>query len=197
MLVVLWSVYELYPPKGRDLVQVFREKAVNRDVAFSNILFKATSLQKTAPDRAYENLVEAVGTNDLTRYFPMFEAKSELHPNAYILNRLQRDAAGRIKLGLDLQGGTQLDYRIDLRNAEKSIGNLHVPTFYVSDGSERLSARGGWPNAEIENVIKEYDPKLDVVFLVLRLDGDVFHYNASDEPPPPEAGEQSRSRKKK
>lgn len=86
---------------------------------------------------------------------------------------------------------------IDLRNAEKSSGDLHVPTFYVSDGSERLSARGGWPNAEIEDVIKEYDPKLDVVFLVLRLDGDVFHYNASDEPAPPDAGDQSRSRKKK
>jgi hypothetical protein len=83
---------------------------------------------------------------------------------------------------------------IDLRNAGKSGASLHIPTFYVADGSERLSARGGWPSVEIEDVIKEYDPELDVVFVVLRLDGDVFHYNVSDELTPPQAHQQSRSK---
>src|SRR5262249_30273699 len=49
---------------------------------------------------------DAIGTNNITHYFPFFDTKNEVHPTSYILNRLQRDAAGKIKLGLDLQGGT-------------------------------------------------------------------------------------------
>ena len=106
VLVVLWSLYELYPPQGRDLVQHFREKAVTRDPAFTAIFTNAVALQRAMPEKAYDNLVAAIGTNDITRYFPSFGAKEQLHPTTYILNRLQREAAGRIRLGLDLQGGT-------------------------------------------------------------------------------------------
>jgi SecD/SecF fusion protein len=113
VLVILWSLYELYPPKGRDLVVFFREKAVSRDPAFSAIYQKAQALQKATPERPYENLLEAVGTNDITRYFPSFGAKDQLHPTAFILNRLQRAAAGRIRLGLDLQGGTSFLVEMD------------------------------------------------------------------------------------
>lgn len=113
VLVIVWSVYELYPPQGRNLIQVFRERAVNKDATFSNIVYQAAALQKQAPEKPYDNLVHAVGTNDLTHYFPFFEAKSELRPNNYILNRLQREAAGRVKLGLDLQGGTSFLVQMD------------------------------------------------------------------------------------
>jgi SecD/SecF fusion protein len=114
LVVVAWSLIELYPPKGRDLVVYFRERAVNtRDDTFSNIVAKAQALQKTMPEKPYDNLLEAVGTNDLTKYFPFFEAKNETHPTTYVLNRLQREAAGRIRLGLDLQGGTSFRVRMD------------------------------------------------------------------------------------
>ena len=113
VLVVLWSLYELYPPQGRDLVLVFREKAKDRDATFTTIFRKAQELQKAMPEKAYDNLAEAVGTNDITRYFPFFGAKNELHPTTFILNRLQREAAGRIRLGLDLQGGTSFLVSMD------------------------------------------------------------------------------------
>src|SRR5262245_58119777 len=103
LLVIAFSVLEMWPPTARNLIQTFRESGRNRDAAFNAIVAKAQELQKTAPDRAYENLVQAVGTNDLTHYFPQFEAKTEPHPNTFILNSLQRQAAGRIRLGLDLQ----------------------------------------------------------------------------------------------
>ncbi len=106
VLVILWSLYELYPPQGRDLLLVFREKASARDATFSTIYSNALALQKAMPEKAYDNLAEAVGTNDITRYFPAFGAKEQVHPTTFILNRLQREAAGRIRLGLDLQGGT-------------------------------------------------------------------------------------------
>jgi hypothetical protein len=81
---------------------------------------------------------------------------------------------------------------VDLMKALKSGEKLQVPTYYVADGSERLSKRGGWPNEEIADVVKEYDPEQDVVFIFLRLDGDVFHYNASDELTPPQAYQTKR-----
>jgi SecD/SecF fusion protein len=63
-------------------------------------------LQQKIPEKPYENLRTAIGTNDITRYFPFFEVTNDIHPTITILNRLQRDAAGKIRLGIDLQGGT-------------------------------------------------------------------------------------------
>jgi SecD/SecF fusion protein len=120
VLVILWSLYELYPPQGRDLVVYFREKAVGRDPAFSTIFSNAMTLQRAAPERPYDNLVAAIGTNDITHYFPSLGAKDQLHPTAYILNRLQREAAGRIRLGLDLQGGTSFLVEMDTNRLAKA-----------------------------------------------------------------------------
>ena len=74
---------------------------------------------------------------------------------------------------------------VNLRNASKAATGLQVPTYYVAQGSQRLANLGGWPNEEISDVISEYDPEQDVVLIFLRLDGDVFLYNISDELTPP------------
>ena len=97
---------QIYPPTGRNLVDVFMEKSYKHDEAFTNILDRLKVEQKDHPGRAYGNLYAAIGSNDITRYFPEFETKGEKEPTTFILNHLQRDAAGRIKLGLDLQGGS-------------------------------------------------------------------------------------------
>lgn len=76
---------------------------------------------------------------------------------------------------------------IDLKSAERRGENLRVPTHYVADRSEPLRKLGGWPSDEIEEIVQTYNPEQDVVFLFLRLDGDVFHYNVSDDLTPPEA----------
>jgi hypothetical protein len=76
---------------------------------------------------------------------------------------------------------------VDLFKASKTDGGLQVPTYYVADGSERLLTGGGWPSVEIAEVIKDYDPELDVVFIFVRLNGEAYHYNASDELTPPQA----------
>ncbi|MGO9200911.1 MAG: protein translocase subunit SecD [Limisphaerales bacterium] len=112
VLVILWSLYELYPPEGRDLIQYFRQRAQAHDAAFAAIMQRAQELESKSPAKPYDNLRAAIGTNDVTRYFPFFEAKDENDPTRYILNRLQREAAGRIRLGLDLQGGTSFLVRM-------------------------------------------------------------------------------------
>ena len=76
---------------------------------------------------------------------------------------------------------------VDLKSAEKLGDNLRVPTHYIADRSEPLRKLGGWPSEEIEEIVQTYNPEQDVVFLFLRLDGDVFQYNVSDDVSPPEA----------
>lgn len=82
---------------------------------------------------------------------------------------------------------------IDLRNASKDGPMINVPSYYVAQGSERLLSRGGWPSTEVAEVVEDYDPEQDVVFIFLRLDGDVFHYNVSDELTPPKAYESNKA----
>ena len=113
ILVVAWALFEMYPPTNRDLIQVFRENARGADETFKAIVDRAQALSKDRPDREYENLREAVGTNDISNYFPQFTKKSLTHPTTSILNSIQREAMGRIHLGIDLQGGTSFLVEMD------------------------------------------------------------------------------------
>ncbi len=114
--IICWSLYEVYPPTSRDLVQEFESRAAGRDATFAGILAQLGPLQQARPDREFANLLEAIGTNDIQPYFRFVEAKNQPDPNTFILNQLQRDAAGKIKLGLDLQGGTSFLVEMDTNN---------------------------------------------------------------------------------
>ena len=52
--VLIWSFYEIYPPRGRDLIQVFSQRAINRDTNFTAIVNKARELQRAAPKSTNE-----------------------------------------------------------------------------------------------------------------------------------------------
>jgi SecD/SecF fusion protein len=105
LFVLAWAIYEIIPPKARPLVEYFGTRAVSKDDTFRAIYESARAADAEHPQRSYANLREAIGTNDITRYFPFFKAKTEAKPTTYILNRLQREAAGKVKLGIDLAGG--------------------------------------------------------------------------------------------
>jgi len=113
VLVVAWSLYEMYPPVARSLVTQFQTRAVGKDEEFLRITERAQALQQARPERGFANLIEAIGTNDITQYFPWCKARDERNPTRAILNHLQNEAAGKIKLGLDLQGGTSFLVGID------------------------------------------------------------------------------------
>ncbi|MEI9863354.1 MAG: hypothetical protein WDN00_02110 [Limisphaerales bacterium] len=128
VLIVAWSLFEIYPPTSRHLFGEFSSRAENTDAAFTNILQRLAPLQAARPDREFANLQDAIGTNDIQVYFPSITAKNELYPTTFILNQLQRDASGKIKLGLDLQGGTSFLVEMDtnaLASAEDN-GTNHV-----------------------------------------------------------------------
>jgi SecD/SecF fusion protein len=115
--IILWSLFEIYPPTSRDLVQEFSSRAQNQDAAFKDIVAQTLALQQAGTNE-FTAIQLATGTNDLQKYFPFIPASSQVHPNLFILNRLQRDAAGKIKLGLDLQGGTSFLVEMDTTKLE-------------------------------------------------------------------------------
>ena len=115
LVIIAWSLMEIYPPTSRDLLQQFTSRAQNQDATFKHILAEAATLQKAGTNNEFVALEMATGTNALAKYFPFYAgaAANQLHPNNYILNRLQRDASGKIKLGIDLQGGTSFLLEMD------------------------------------------------------------------------------------
>src|SRR5450432_1821305 len=129
VLIVAWSLFEIYPPTSKHLFGEFASRAEKTDAAFTNILQRLVPLQAARPDREFANLSDAIGTNGIQAYFPFIDAKNQLYPTTFILNQLQRDAAGKIKLGLDLQGGTSFLVEMDtnaLANAQDDTGTNHI-----------------------------------------------------------------------
>ena len=120
IFVVVWSLSEAYPPTGQDLILTFQRNARNRDATFSNIVERAQTMQTTTTNRTYGNLKEAVGTNDISGYFPQYPTKSEKDPSTFVLNRIQRLAGGKIKFGLDLQGGSSFMVEMDTNKLERA-----------------------------------------------------------------------------
>ncbi len=107
LFIAAWSAREIYPPTPRNLLAEFQARAVNRDATFSNIVQRAQDLSKANPQRTFGNLREAIGAQPITNYFPWVSVKAQKDPTVAVLHRLQQETAGKIKLGLDLQGGTE------------------------------------------------------------------------------------------
>src|SRR5208282_2949204 len=86
-----------------------------QDATFKKIVDSALDLEKADPDphHQFSNLQLAIGTNNIQPYFPLADVRNEDRPTYALLNILQRRAAGKIKLGLDLQGGTQFLVSLD------------------------------------------------------------------------------------
>jgi SecD/SecF fusion protein len=115
--LVAWSLWEMYPPTNRDLIQEFRDQADQTKINtnFTAIVTRAEELEKAdpAPQKQFSELMTAIGTNSIAPYFPYIDVHNEERPTYTILSLLQHKAAGKIKLGLDLQGGTQFLVSLD------------------------------------------------------------------------------------
>ena len=152
IIAFVLSIYEFYPPSmwggsvlGRDVLTEFERKAVKRDEAFTAILAQAKAMQATNSVRTYGNLRDAIGTNDIAKYFPFFELDQEPRPTEAILNRLQREGLGSVKLGLDLQGGTSYLVEMDTNALAQASGtnapNLAELNTAISHAVEVLRKR--------------------------------------------------------
>ena len=120
LFVTAWAFYEIYPPADRNLIDTFEERASAKGTNFTALVAKARELDKQFPERNYANLRDAVGTNSLTNFFSYSTAGAK-DPNRAILGRLQRESAGKIKLGLDLRGGTSFLVGIDTNKLAQTV----------------------------------------------------------------------------
>ncbi|MGH8024861.1 MAG: protein translocase subunit SecD, partial [Limisphaerales bacterium] len=71
-------------------------------------------------------------------------ARAEANPTTFVLNQLQRDASGKIKLGLDLQGGTSYLVRMDtnfLASATNGASRASYISGAISQAIEVLRKR--------------------------------------------------------
>src|SRR5262245_8834669 len=121
VLIVAWAAWYTYPPQARNLIDVFEEKAVTRGetnalTTLRAIVAEARKLDRENPTRTFANLRQAIGTNEITHFFPAIKVPGEKDPARAVLQKLQQKSAGQIKLGLDLQGGTSFLVRVKPRN---------------------------------------------------------------------------------
>jgi SecD/SecF fusion protein len=142
VFLVAWSLWEMYPPSNQDLITVFNDQAepAKVDSTFTNIVTKARALENVNPDphRQFNDLMTAIGTNDIRAYFPDVDVRNEEHPTYAILNLLQRKSAGKIKLGLDLQGGTEFTVSLDTTHVQAADTNANKSAAVVADERRRL-----------------------------------------------------------
>ncbi len=130
VFLVAWSIFEINPPNSPSLISVFKEQA-RSDTNFVKIVERAEAMQKTNtdPQQEFAILLAAIGTNDITTNFPGIDASAQKNPTYVILNRLQKKSAGKIKLGLDLQGGTEflVSLKLDTNKSVASVAGTNAP----------------------------------------------------------------------
>lgn len=114
VFVVVWALVEMYPPTDRPLIEVFEESATNRDDRFEAIVKEARDGVAAGIPSQYQLLLTAAANTSLTNYFPQYKPDPDANANAHVLNRIQRKAAGKIRLGIDLKGGTSFRLGMDL-----------------------------------------------------------------------------------
>jgi hypothetical protein len=121
--VVLWAFFEMYPPTSRDLIEQFTSRAENQDAAFTNILKQVEALQLTKTNSEFANLQGPPSARTTSRIISRSSTRrTRSIRTLFILNQLQRDASGKIKLGLDLQGGTSFLVEMDTNVLAASAG---------------------------------------------------------------------------
>jgi len=126
--LVAWSLWEINPPTSRDLIAEFKDQAsdaAKTDTNFLAIVARAEAMEKENPEpqRQFGDLMAAIGTNNIQPFFLYYDVHSEEHPTYSILNQLQQKAAGKIKLGLDLQGGTEFLVSLDTNHISSADTN--------------------------------------------------------------------------
>ncbi|MBI3417795.1 MAG: protein translocase subunit SecD [Verrucomicrobia bacterium] len=132
LFFLAWSIWAIYPPTTRDLIEVFKDRAQRVDTNFNAIVQNALKLQQQPTNRVFDSLYTAIkaqdlGTNTVAYYFPRIEMPNTAKdPARYVLYRLQQEAAGKIRLGLDLQGGVSFLVRLDTNKVTGTIDKSRI-----------------------------------------------------------------------
>ena len=124
-ILAIWTLSEWYPPQGKNMVDEFDQTAQGNQDSIVAELKEASNKLREGDELTLETWMTAVGDVDLREMFPGqtngivkqigIEKEAWVAPteeqqrqiNREILARIQKDSVGKVKLGLDLRGGTQ------------------------------------------------------------------------------------------
>ena len=126
LLILGWAWTEMYPLWNQPgkLIEQFG-KATNKDADFDKVL-QAANANFDADDKnsnEFGTLYEAVEASGLvlTNYnFPKMTFRGQVPDNRLVLQKLQKQVAGQIQLGLDLRGGSSFLVAIDTNKLENT-----------------------------------------------------------------------------
>ena len=126
LLILGWAWTEMYPLWNQPgkLSEQFG-KATNKDADFDKVL-QAANANFDADDKnsnEFGTLYEAVEASGLvlTNYnFPKMTFRGQVPDNRLVLQKLQKQVAGQIQLGLDLRGGSSFLVAIDTNKLENA-----------------------------------------------------------------------------
>ena len=126
LLILGWAWTEMYPLWNQPgkLIEQF-SKATNKDADFDKVL-QAANANFDADDKnsnEFGTLYEAVEASGLvlTNYnFPKMTFRGQVPDNRLVLQKLQKQVAGQIQLGLDLRGGSSFLVAIDTNKLENA-----------------------------------------------------------------------------
>ena len=123
-ILAIWTLSEWYPPQGKNMVDEFDQTAQGNQDSIVAELKEASSKLREGDELTLETWMTAVGdvdlgdvpgqTNGIVKQIgiekeawvaPTEEQQRQI--NREILARIQKDSVGKVKLGLDLRGGTQ------------------------------------------------------------------------------------------
>lgn len=142
ILIVSWAVSEMRPPVGKNLIEHFEATATAKDETFNQILAEAKALQEKNDSRTFANLFDAVGTNDIAKYFPSINVEGETDKRRKVLQKLQKESSGQIKLGIDLQGGTYFVVGMDMDKVNEDIAKLTEELNTATNETQRAEVEG-------------------------------------------------------
>ena len=129
LLILGWAWTEMYPLRDEPgkLIEQFG-KATNKDADFDKV-FQAAYANFDPNDKnsnEFGTLYEAVEASGLvlTNYnFPKMTFRGQVPDNRLILQKLQKQVAGQIQLGLDLKGGSSFLVAMDTNKLENTAAS--------------------------------------------------------------------------
>lgn len=141
IFIVAWALYSMFPLKSGNLVEAFKERATHTDEVFEEIVQRLDEQMAANPASSYDALLNSVGTNDISKYFPeLGDVSEEDNPTIAVLNRLQRKIAGRIRLGLDIKGGTSFLVGMETRRIDSDAADGEESAVKEMDRDQRVNA---------------------------------------------------------
>jgi preprotein translocase subunit SecD len=141
IFIVAWALYSMFPMKSGDLIEAFKEQATQKDEVFEQIVQKMDAQLAANPASPYDAILSSVGTNDITKYFAeLGDVSEEDNATIAVLNRLQRKISGRVKLGLDIKGGTSFLVGMETKRIDTDVPEGEEPKLKEMDNDQRVSA---------------------------------------------------------